>query len=335
MRAVQPMERAPSSSRRTMPNGSPCSSAVPDHPLVALLEDVQRHLLARKQHERAARRSEARRPAIPADSRSLTLGQSSGGRHRLRGGGAARGPRPGRRARRGSRCSRSSPTTGVPLEELKRAVDENRLVLLPVERVFEEGSERYTAAEIADSAGIENDFLVAPAASARGADPGDDERVYGEADLEAAKRAKLFVDAGLPDDGVLEISRIIGMLDGAPRRREPATGRRGVHGAGRRRAGAGPALRGGGEDDVAAARRDAAARLPNPPARGDPPAPSSTEAELAAGRAVRLRRGDDRVSRTWSASPGSGSRSRSSRSASSPAACSSSPQRRRARRSAW
>ena len=34
---------------------------------------------------------------------------------------------------------------GVSLAELKRAVDENRLVLLPVERAFEEGSERYTA----------------------------------------------------------------------------------------------------------------------------------------------------------------------------------------------
>ncbi|MGA6949198.1 MAG: adenylate cyclase regulatory domain-containing protein, partial [Solirubrobacterales bacterium] len=38
---------------------------------------------------------------------------------------------------------------GVPLEELKRAVEEDRLVLLPVERVFEEGTERYTAQEIA------------------------------------------------------------------------------------------------------------------------------------------------------------------------------------------
>ena len=37
------------------------------------------------------------------------------------------------------------------------------------------------------------------------------ERVYGEADLEAAKRAKLFLDAGLPEDGVLETSRIIGI----------------------------------------------------------------------------------------------------------------------------
>jgi len=39
---------------------------------------------------------------------------------------------------------------GVPLDELKRAVEEDRLVLLPVERVFEEGEERYTSAQIAE-----------------------------------------------------------------------------------------------------------------------------------------------------------------------------------------
>jgi adenylate cyclase len=100
---------------------------------------------------------------------------------------------------------------GVSLAELKRAVDENRLVLLPVERVFEEGSERYTAQEIAASAGIEHDFLVRLLRALGAPIPADDERVYGEADLEAAKRAKLFLDAGLPEDGVLETSRIIGI----------------------------------------------------------------------------------------------------------------------------
>jgi adenylate cyclase len=100
---------------------------------------------------------------------------------------------------------------GVSLAELKRAVEENRLVLLPVERVFEEGSERYTAQEIAASAGIEHDFLVRLLRALGAPIPADDERVYGEADLEAAKRAKLFLDSGLPEDGVLETSRIIGI----------------------------------------------------------------------------------------------------------------------------
>jgi len=100
---------------------------------------------------------------------------------------------------------------GVPLEELKRAVEEDRLVLLPVERVFEEGTERYTAQEIAACAGLEHDFLVRLMRALGAPIPAGEERVYGEADLEAAKRAKLFLDAGLPEDGVLDTSRIIGI----------------------------------------------------------------------------------------------------------------------------
>ncbi|MGA8925234.1 MAG: adenylate cyclase regulatory domain-containing protein [Solirubrobacterales bacterium] len=100
---------------------------------------------------------------------------------------------------------------GVPLEELKRAVGEDRLVLLPVERVFEEGTERYTAQEIAACAGLEDDFLVRLMRALGAPIPAGEERVYGEADLEAAKRAKLFLDAGLPEDGVLDTSRIIGI----------------------------------------------------------------------------------------------------------------------------
>jgi adenylate cyclase len=101
--------------------------------------------------------------------------------------------------------------SGVPLEELKRAVAENRLVLLPVERVFDSGDERYTAAEIAEGSGLEFDFLVRLLRALGAPIPRDDEPVYAEPDLEAARRAKLFLDAGLPEEGVLETSRIIGI----------------------------------------------------------------------------------------------------------------------------
>ncbi|MFL5869687.1 MAG: adenylate cyclase regulatory domain-containing protein [Solirubrobacterales bacterium] len=100
---------------------------------------------------------------------------------------------------------------GVSLDELRRAVDENRLVLLPVERVFEEGQARYTAAEIAEGAGIEPEFLAKLLQALGAPIPEEEDRAYGEADLEAAKRAKLFLDAGLPPQGVLETSRIIGI----------------------------------------------------------------------------------------------------------------------------
>src|SRR3954452_4705996 len=101
--------------------------------------------------------------------------------------------------------------SGIPLDELKRAVEENRLVLLPVERVFGAGEERYTAAEVAEGAGIDQSFLVRLLQALGAPIPTDDERAYTERDMEAARRAKLFVDAGLPEEGVLETSRIIGI----------------------------------------------------------------------------------------------------------------------------
>jgi adenylate cyclase len=100
---------------------------------------------------------------------------------------------------------------GVSLEELKRAVEEHRLVLLPVERVFDQGADRYTVGEIAQASGLEPEFLGRLLQALGAPIPAEDERVYADTDLEAAKRAKLFIDAGLPKDGVLETSRLIGI----------------------------------------------------------------------------------------------------------------------------
>jgi len=100
---------------------------------------------------------------------------------------------------------------GVSLEELKEAVEEDRLVLLPVERVFEEDAHRYSAAEIAEKSGLEPEFLARLLQALGAPIPNEDDQVFGEADVEAAKRAKAFLDAGLPEDGLLETSRIIGI----------------------------------------------------------------------------------------------------------------------------
>jgi Adenylate cyclase regulatory domain len=49
---------------------------------------------------------------------------------------------------------------GVRLEEMRQAVAEDRLVLLPVERVFEPEGERYTLAEVAEQSGLRKDHLA-------------------------------------------------------------------------------------------------------------------------------------------------------------------------------
>jgi adenylate cyclase len=100
---------------------------------------------------------------------------------------------------------------GVPLEELRRAAAEDRLALLPVERVLTPEGPRYTATEVAERSGVEPALLeqLWRALGFSLADP--DEPVYSERDVEAAAGVKLFMDAGLPAEGVLEISRMMGI----------------------------------------------------------------------------------------------------------------------------
>jgi adenylate cyclase len=100
---------------------------------------------------------------------------------------------------------------GVSLDELRRAVEEDRLVLLPVERVFDSGEEPLTTAEVAERAELEHGFLLKLLQALGAPIPESDEAVFGNADVEAARRAKLFLDAGLPEEDVLETSRLIGI----------------------------------------------------------------------------------------------------------------------------
>jgi adenylate cyclase len=100
---------------------------------------------------------------------------------------------------------------GCSLEELKEAVAAGRLTLLPVERSLAGEGPRYTAREIADLAGLDLEMLQR-FSGALGVPYGDpDERRGTEADLEAARRIKAFLDAGLPEDGMLQVARTIGM----------------------------------------------------------------------------------------------------------------------------
>lgn len=100
---------------------------------------------------------------------------------------------------------------GVPLEELREAVQAARLTLLPVERALAGDGKRYTGNEIAEITGIDVELLQR-ATAALGIPNSDlDDRSLTEADLEAARRMKAFRDAGLPEEGLLQTARTIGM----------------------------------------------------------------------------------------------------------------------------
>jgi adenylate cyclase len=100
---------------------------------------------------------------------------------------------------------------GVPLTELTRAAAEGRLALLPVERVLGGADRGYTPAEIAEQAGIELDFLKRQWRAIGMVLLDDDEPGYGEQDLEAARRLQALREAGVPEEGIVEVGRLLGM----------------------------------------------------------------------------------------------------------------------------
>jgi len=101
---------------------------------------------------------------------------------------------------------------GVPLEELRRAVAEDRLVLLPVERVLQGSGPRYTREEVAELAGVDVDLLQRQWRALGMPDPEEGEKAFGASDVESAKRVRVLRDElGIPDDEMLQVSRVIGM----------------------------------------------------------------------------------------------------------------------------
>jgi adenylate cyclase len=98
---------------------------------------------------------------------------------------------------------------GVPLDELRQAVAEDRLALLPVERLLISEA-RYSAREIAEESGLDLDFFQAQRRALGLAVPGPDERVYGQSDLESARMGNQYRRAGLPDEEAMEAQRVLG-----------------------------------------------------------------------------------------------------------------------------
>ena len=100
---------------------------------------------------------------------------------------------------------------GAELEELRQAVATGRLALLPVERALAGEGPRYTAREIAEETGVELKALQRATRALGITVPDPDDRVLTEADLDEARRVRAFRDVGLPEEGMLQVARTIGM----------------------------------------------------------------------------------------------------------------------------
>jgi adenylate cyclase len=98
---------------------------------------------------------------------------------------------------------------GVSLAELRRATENGTVVFLPADRMIV-GGERYTAAQVAELAGVELEFIdtVRRALGLPLAEP--DEAVYTEVELQSARMIRLSREAGIPDQDTIEVSRVLG-----------------------------------------------------------------------------------------------------------------------------
>jgi adenylate cyclase len=99
---------------------------------------------------------------------------------------------------------------GCGVDELRAAVDEDRLVLLPVER-FLAGDVSYSQRDIAEQAGLDLDQLAAFRQALGLAVPDPEAKVFTQEDLDTAKDAASLGEVGFPFEDTLEVTRVLGL----------------------------------------------------------------------------------------------------------------------------
>jgi len=96
---------------------------------------------------------------------------------------------------------------GFSVDELRKAVQENRLALLPVDEVL---GGVYCAEEIEERTDLPAGMMVRIRRLHGLPEPGPRDKVFSEEDIEAARSTKLFLDAGFSEARIIEITRVLG-----------------------------------------------------------------------------------------------------------------------------
>ncbi|HEX8976379.1 MAG TPA: adenylate cyclase regulatory domain-containing protein [Solirubrobacteraceae bacterium] len=96
---------------------------------------------------------------------------------------------------------------GFSLDELRRAVKERRLALLPVDRVL---GGTYTASEVEARTGLPAEMMIRMRRLLGLPKPEAEDRVFSDEDIEAARSTKLFLDAGFDEERIIEVTRVMG-----------------------------------------------------------------------------------------------------------------------------
>src|SRR4029077_8410266 len=97
---------------------------------------------------------------------------------------------------------------GVALSELRRTTASGTVIFLPADRAIG-GVERYTVAEVAEMSGVEPEFLAAARRAMGLPIPEPEEAVYTEAEVESAARIVLAREAGISDQDILDLLRVL------------------------------------------------------------------------------------------------------------------------------
>ena len=96
---------------------------------------------------------------------------------------------------------------GFTLDELRRAIAEDRLALLPVERIL---GGIYTAADVQERSGLDVAFLLRLRRLLGLPEPAPHDRVFGEQDVEAATALLVALQAGFSEESIEAINRVVG-----------------------------------------------------------------------------------------------------------------------------
>ena len=106
------------------------------------------------------------------------------------------------------RLLRRLAASGVGVEELRNAHANDTLLFVGAERLVGGGA-RHTRAEVAAASGLDPAFLERVMHAAGLAVAGAEERVYGDGDLELARVLAAYRAAGVDDESLLEVARVL------------------------------------------------------------------------------------------------------------------------------
>jgi len=98
---------------------------------------------------------------------------------------------------------------GVKMDELRAAVSDDRLALLPVELELR-GDCDLTIGGLAERTGVSLDMLRDMRRGLGLPQVPEDEEAFGDEDVKAVEQLKGFLDAGLPQEGLDEVRRVVG-----------------------------------------------------------------------------------------------------------------------------